>query len=236
MNPEFSNCSKKECNITDLPITKQPSGPLDLREIDAIIFDLGGVILNLDFDGPKRAFEALGVTDFEAHFTQMKQSRVFLDLEVGAIGPPEFRNQLREELGIDLPDEALDNAWDSILLDFPAPRIRLLEELKAKYRTFLLCNTNILHYDKYSADLYRDFGYRNMGELLEKDYYSHELGLRKPDSAIYEAVIKDAGLEPGRSLFIDDLEENIVAARHVGLKAHFLNLKAGEDIVNLLTH
>jgi putative hydrolase of the HAD superfamily len=205
----------------------------DLLNSDAIIFDLGGVILNIDHQAPILAFEQLGIPDFGHYYSKVTQSSLFVDLETGLISPETFRNRLRGLLPVLLTDEAIDHAWNSIIGDFPEENIRLLEALKPKYRTFLLSNTNILHFETINNRLKASHGYGQTGELMEKAYYSHQLGLRKPDSRIFEHVIKDAGLQPERTLFIDDTEEHVLAAQRVGLKVH--HLKDDETIQKLFS-
>lgn len=200
----------------------------DIRKFDAIIFDLGGVILNLDHQAPVRAFAELGIPDFDQYYSKVIQSSLFTDLEVGAIAPETFRNRLRESIPVQLSDEVIDHAWNSILLDFPEERIRLLERLRREYRTFLLSNTNSIHLETFSNRLKDHYGYSDMGELMEQAYYSHELRLRKPDPLIFEYVIKDANLDVGRTLFIDDTEEHILAAKKLGLNT--CHIKEGDSI------
>lgn len=204
---------------------------IDLRNFEAIIFDLGGVILNIDHQAPVRAFAQLGIPDFDLHYSKISQSSLFVDLEIGAISPEIFRDRLRENLPVPLTDEQINQAWNTILLDFPEKRIRSLERLKTEYRTFLLSNTNIIHFETFSHTLKTNYGYAEMGELMEKAYYSHQLGLRKPDPQIFRHVIEDANLNPERTLFIDDTEEHILAAQKLGLGVH--HLKDGENIEDL---
>lgn len=205
---------------------------IDLCNFDAIIFDLGGVILNIDHQAPVRAFAKLGIPNFDFYYSKVRQSSLFVDLETGAISPETFRDKLRENLPISLTDEQIDQAWNTILLDFPEKRIQLLERLKTEYRTFLLSNTNIIHFQTFSQTLKTNYGYAEMGELMESAYYSHQLGLRKPNPEIFKHVIEDAGLDPARTLFIDDTEEHILAAQKLRLGVHYL--KDGENIEDLL--
>ncbi len=203
----------------------------DIGDFDAIIFDLGGVILNIDHDAPVRAFAKLGIPDFEQYYSKISQSSLFVDLEIGAISPGIFRNRLRENLPVDLSDKVIDEAWNSILLDFPEERIRLLERLQNEYRVFLLSNTNVIHFHIFSQRLKARYGYSQLSELMEKTYYSHEVGMRKPDLRIFHHVISDAHLEPERTLFIDDSEQHIVAAKQAGLRTY--HLKDGDSIIRL---
>ena len=204
---------------------------LDITQIKNIIFDLGGVILNIDHQAPVEAFEALGIPDFEAHYSKASQSSLFVELETGTISPEVFRQRLRDSLSIELSDEDINAAWNAIIKDFPKQNIKLLEQLKGAYRLFLLSNTNAIHHPVFSARLMHEYGYSDLGELMEKAYYSHEIGLHKPDPRIFEFVLDDARLLPEETLFIDDSEQHVTSAQQVGLKVH--HLREGETIVEL---
>ncbi|OEK04049.1 HAD family hydrolase [Roseivirga misakiensis] len=205
--------------------------PLDLSEVDNIIFDLGGVILNIDHDAPIRAFKQLGIPNFQALYSKATQSSLFTDLETGAISPSEFRDGLRSFLPIPLNDHKLDEAWNSIILDFPVKNIRLLEKLKSEKRIFLLSNTNTIHLAVFTERLKQHFGYNALDELLEKTYYSHEVGMRKPNKDIFQYVIKDSGVIPDRTLFIDDTIDHVITAKSCHLHTH--HLKDNESIIEL---
>ncbi len=204
----------------------------DIGNFDAIIFDLGGVLLNLDHDAPVRAFAGLGIPNFEELYSKAVQSTLFTDLETGEISPQTFREKLREYLPLQISDERLDEAWNSILLDFRPGSIRFLEQLKEKRRTFLLSNTNAIHHAVFSNRLRKNHGYSDIGELLEKAYYSHKMGKRKPDPAIFEYVIMESQLNAKSTLFIDDTEEHILTAQKLGLQTH--HLQDHETIEELL--
>lgn len=204
----------------------------DIRNLDAIIFDLGGVLLDIDHQAPIRAFAKLGIPNFDELYSKAVQSTLFTDLEIGKISPQVFRDRLREYLPLQISDEVLDKAWNSILLDFRPKSIRFLEQLKGKRRTFLLSNTNAIHHMVFSNRLKEQHGYADIGELLEKAYYSHEVGMRKPHKPVFEHVIRQSQLNPGNTLFIDDTEEHIITAQSLGFQTH--HLQDNETIEELL--
>lgn len=202
-----------------------------MLNIKNIIFDLGGVILNIDYQKTIDAFESLGISNFDQKYSQAKQSPLFDDLETGRITPDVFRESLRLYLNTSVSDELLDQAWNALLLDFPEERLRLLGKLKKKYRTFLLSNTNAIHYSEYSSRLQKQFGIPNLSSYFEKEYYSHEIGLRKPDPEVFEFVLNSNNLSIDETLFIDDSYQHIHSASDMGIQTVWLN--NGKTIIEL---
>jgi len=204
---------------------------LSLSGIQNIIFDLGGVILNIDYQLTIDAFTALGISDFNSMYTQAAQSQLFDLLETGKCTDQEFRDGLKPLLPEGVTDAQIDAAWNALLQDLPAERLALVTAAKARYRTFLLSNTNSIHYVQYIADLKEAHGLDNMNSLFEKVYLSFEMGQRKPDVEIFETVVREQGLNPSETLFIDDSIQHIEGARKAGLHAH--HLAGGETILDL---
>lgn len=192
-----------------------------------IIFDLGGVLINLNYQLTRKAFEDLGVEDFDAFYTQHAANPLFENLEVGAIEPEAFYEALREATGLTLSNDQLETAWNAMLLDFPAERLQWLDQIKNKYNIYLFSNTNAIHYKAFTSiyaqtapliGLNTDFNH-----FFKTAYYSHTLGQRKPELAAFEAVIQDAKLDPAQTLFIDDTISNIEGAQKAGLRTIFLS-------------
>ncbi len=206
---------------------------IDLSTIKNIIFDLGGVLLNIDHEAPIRAFKNLGIEDFDQQYSKAIQGSLFTDLEKGSITPRTFRAEIRKMLHLNVSDEKIDAAWNSILLDFPKQHIALLERLQLQYRIFLLSNINEIHYEYFTKKLSDEYGYKGLAELMEKDYYSHTLGLRKPSLEIYQTVLDRAGIEAGETLFIDDSEVNVESAKQVGLVTY--HLQDDESIIEIFS-
>jgi len=201
--------------------------------IKHIIFDLGGVILNIDFYKAAKSFKELGLDDFEGLYSKATQSKLFDRLEKGQISAQDFREQLRNLSGIDMTDEQIDHAWNSLILDFPPARLNLLQELRKNYKLFLLSNTNIIHADFYNNDLRQNHNIDGLESLFDKVYFSHEIALRKPDNEAFEYVLKDQNIQPEETLFIDDALPNILTANQLGLNTIFLNLDNGHDVLDL---
>lgn len=178
-----------------------------------IVFDLGGVLLNLDFEKSFAAFEALGVTDFQAHFRQTHSNPLFAKLETGHIAQADFYAAFRLETGIAASDEEIALAWNSMLLDFREASVAYLASLKGRYRLFLLSNTNQIHLEAFRQTYHQQFGVANFDDHFEKAWYSHEMGLRKPGVEIYEELARRHNLLPQETLFIDDTLPNIEGAK-----------------------
>ncbi|MGJ3252108.1 MAG: HAD family hydrolase [Elainellaceae cyanobacterium] len=193
---------------------------LRMNTIDAIIFDLGGVIINISYDATIRAFSHLCGFDISTLYTQQLQDPLFDAYEMGTLTSDEFRDGVRRLLQIDCPDEAIDAAWNAMLLDIPAERIALLKAIAPQKRIFLLSNTNEIHktrFDQLFADCYGN-EFESISAMFEKAYYSHLVGDRKPNVSIFQRVIDEQGLDPRRTLFIEDTLRHIEGAQVAGLQ------------------
>lgn len=193
-----------------------------LEQVKNIVFDLGGVILNIDYNKPAKAFKELGVNDFSNLYSKAAQDNIFNKLETGMITQQVFFDEIRNITNLVLSNEKIEHAWNTIILDFPVERIKLLESLKNNYRTFLLSNTNIIHYHYYNDLFNKQYGYNKLDDIFEKAYYSHEVGLRKPGKEIYEYVLEDSKLNPKETLFFDDSVPNIESAGELGIKTFLI--------------
>jgi len=200
-----------------------------MSAIKNIIFDLGAVVLNIDYDGPAKMLESLGVKNFNAYYSKATQTKLFDNLERGIINPEQFRSEFNKITDLNFSDALLDKVWNSIILDFPLKRLELIVNLKSHYKTFLLSNTNKIHYDFYTAQL-NNLGYA-WEKLFHASFFSHEMGLRKPDKEIFFKALNLASLNPNETLFIDDLPANVKAAEACGM--HTIWLNENTDLVNL---
>jgi putative hydrolase of the HAD superfamily len=192
-----------------------------------IIFDLGGVIINLNYQLTRKAFENLGVANFNDLYTQHHANPLFEQLEVGAIEPEAFYEALRETTGLTLTNSQIEAAWNAMLLDFPVERLNWLTRIKNKYNIYLFSNTNAIHYNAF-IHIYEQVAPQlgldtQFEHFFSTAYYSHTLGQRKPEVAAFEAVIRDANLDPAQTLFIDDTLLNIEGAQKAGLQTIFLS-------------
>jgi glucose-1-phosphatase len=191
--------------------------------IKNIIFDLGGVLLNIDYNATIKAFREIGISHFDQMYTQASQDHVFDHFDKGEISPEEFRNKIRRMAGLPLTNESIDHAWNAMLLDLPWHRIDLLQGVKANYRSFLLSNTNAIHIPVFHDYLHRTCGFDNLDAFFEKQYLSHEIGMHKPDREPFDLIIRENSLQPEETLFIDDSKQHLAGARATGMKAFWLD-------------
>jgi glucose-1-phosphatase len=201
-----------------------------------IIFDLGGVILNIDFKKSIEAFRKLGIANIDEIFSGYVQSNFFDTYDKGLVPDIDFIIELKKYIPSEVTNEQVLHAWNAMILDFPADRIELLKKLKNKYRLFLLSNTNSIHFPVYNKQLQEIYGISDLSRLFEKAYYSFKIGMRKPDAEIFRRVINENKLIPEETLFIDDALFNIEAAEKLGLRtmlfdaSHSLDEAVAESI------
>jgi len=195
---------------------------MKLKGIKNIIFDVGGVLLNIDFNLTKQAFINLGVTNFELYHTQAKQNGVFDLFETGKLTENEFCNQLKILTNITASNTEIINAWNAMLLDFPKAYKTLLINLKKEYNLSVLSNTNETHLRTFYQIIHNDIGETSLDNLFHSYYFSHEIGYRKPTKEAFEFVLRANKFIASETLFIDDTKEHIIAAKKLNLKTYFL--------------
>lgn len=201
-----------------------------MTPVKNIIFDLGGVLLNLDVPKTSEAFKALGLTHIDELFRIGFATSFFREYEMGTISDEVFIEKALQLTAPGTTKAQVIAAWNDMLLDFPAERVAFLKKLQSRYRIYLFSNTNqihLLHFHK----TYRDVYGNNMDDLFTKAYYSHLIKMRKPDVAAFEYVIRDSEVEAAETLFIDDALVNVEGASKAGLQA--LHLTGGKTILDL---
>ena len=193
------------------------------KNIRSVIFDLGGVLFDIDYSYTQKAFIALGAKEFDKLYSQQKQEGLFDEFEKGKVSPAYFRNEVKKFLPAHTSEKQVDDAWNALLIGFPAEKIKLLNRVKKQYNLFLLSNTNDIHLQAVFEMMDNLHGKGIMATLFEKEYYSCQMGMRKPDSEIFEKVCSDNKLELSTTLFIDDLIQNIEGAKRFGLQTLHYN-------------
>ena len=200
-----------------------------MNNIDTLIFDFGGVIINLDYSKPVSEFKKLGILDSKKLYSKKEQTKLFYSLECGQISNENFLNEIRKKSNTnDL--ELIKKAWNSILLNIPEERVHLLKKLSLKYKIYLLSNTNSIHLNEIIS-AYGEKKWRNFISIFNEVYFSNQIGMRKPNEDVFFYLIKKNKLDVSKTLFIDDSPQHIKTAKKIGFKTYHLTDK--EDIVSL---
>jgi len=200
------------------------------ESIKNIIFDLGGVLLNIDYKRTVDAFGKLGLLNPDKAFTKEYQSDIFQKLEKGTTSELDFLHEI-SALMPGISNDQIIKAWCAILGDFPPSRYDMLKKLHKKYRLFILSNTNIIHQKAFEKTIDSDFGWKNFSGMFEAICYSHDLGCRKPDKEIFSMVLEKYNLIPQETLFIDDTEAHTLGAKETNIIVH--HLKTHEEITEV---
>lgn len=187
-----------------------------------IIFDLGGVILNLSTSNTVEEFAKLANTSAQEVSARLMEARQFHEYEKGRLTDADFRDSVRQLLKINATDSQIDLCWNAMLLDIPANRLALLQKLRRKYRLFLLSNTNEIHLTRFSQILQETANGNDFDHYFEVAYYSHRLKMRKPDREIYEFVLSQNNLEAAATIFLDDNLANLEGARMCGIQTYHI--------------
>lgn len=187
-----------------------------------IIFDLGAVIINIDPDRTNSAIKRLVGPAYSKLKAKADKENIFQLYEKGTIDSRQFRAFFQEFVDEEIEDDRFDLAWNAMLMDIPSPRIDLLLALRNDFRIFMLSNTNEIHMKRINHYIHSVYGLSSFDRIFEKVYLSYELGKRKPEPGIYELIFSENNLVPEETLFIDDSEENVVAAHELGLLTHHL--------------
>ena len=202
-----------------------------MQPIKNIIFDLGGIFLDIHYELTKDAFINFGIKNFDELFTQHHANDLFEDLETGKITEQTFYQLFRKETKVDLKDEQIKNAWNALLGKFPLERLDWLKNIKNHYNLYLFSNTNQIHYDAFMKIYEKQTGRNDFNSHFIKAYYSQNIGLRKPYPVSFSYIINEQGLIPEETLFIDDTIKNIEGAKEVGFQT--IHLVAPQTLLDL---
>ncbi|MHB9055849.1 MAG: HAD family hydrolase [Paludibacteraceae bacterium] len=204
------------------------------QDITTIIFDLGGVIIDLDWNECIRNFKKVGINDMENLVSTTLQRGFIYEYELGKISDEEFRNEIRMHATREVTDEQIDYAWTSLLVKISSEKLEMLHRLKKKYKILMLSNTNNLSYS-HSLEMFKKNGH-NVDDYFDKCYLSYKMHLAKPTQEIFEAVLKDAELKPEECYFLDDGIHNIETARNIGFNVELINPTESMDKWQLLKY
>lgn len=200
--------------------------------IKNLLFDLGGVIIDIDRNRCVEALEKLGVADADSLLGKYVQSGIFADLESGNISASEFRDALRRHAGnTALTDSDIDTAFQKFLIGLPERRLEELRELRKKFGVYLLSNTNPIMWNDSIARLFRSEG-KEREDYFDGMVISFEARVMKPDAAIFRYTVEKLGIRPEETLFIDDSQANLDAASALGF--HTALAVPGRDFADII--
>lgn len=197
---------------------------IDFSKIEAYLFDLGGVIVDISPQAAIDAFKKLGLTDIHENITQSHHGGLFKQYELGMISSDEFVTAVQEQLPRPVEPNQIHDAWNEMLVDLPDARVSLLQRLKATKPVYLLSNTNAIHRQMFIG---MARGYDNMEALFTEVFYSYKMHLSKPDIKSFEYVIEKTGVNPCRTLFLDDSEINLETAEQLGFQTALVSAENG---------
>ena len=201
-----------------------------MKRISALLFDLGGVIVDLDYNKTIEAFEAIGLEDAEHLYNQFNQSKIFDEFEIGSISGNEFISLLQEKIPQKVSQSKIKEAWNAMILGFEKSKLEQIKRYSEKIPCYLLSNTNEIHLE-YIQTLLQQVPFKNLELLFKKCYYSHIIGKRKPHLETFEWVLNDMGYSSGEVLFIEDSPQHIRGAEKAKIKTlHFTNDRRLEDV------
>ena len=187
-----------------------------------IIFDLGGVLLNIDYKASEVAFAQLGLNNYADYFKQDYSSELFELLETGAIDTTTFYDSFRDIFNTNASSNAIKEAWNAMLGNFIPANLDIVANAASKYRVYLFSNTNQIHYDGFREIYQQQFGNKDFDKRFINAYYSHICGWRKPHPQAYKNLLDAEGLIAEETLFIDDTQKNIIGANEAGLNTFHL--------------
>ena len=189
----------------------------NLDGVRNLLFELGGVIMNLRRENCVEALEQLGLKDADEMLGLYCQPGPFMQLEEGKITPAEFRAEIRRRIGCEVSDAEMDDAFNRFLLGIPVERLRALESLRKQYKIYMLSNTNAIMFDsKIKTDFQIDG--KNREDYFDGMCLSYEEGCAKPDLQIFHNVLDKFGIKAEETLFFDDSQANLEAAARLGFR------------------
>lgn len=204
----------------------------NFNQVKNIIFDLGDVIINIDFMLTFKAFQQVSGFELDKVISLFEEHQIYDYIERGGVTNEEFALFLKNIFNLSLSTEEVLKCWSALLLDIPKERIDLIQKLSNKYRIFILSNTSYPHILDVNQILEETTGVNNLKNLCEKVYYSFDISMRKPALDIYEYVLKDSDLKASETLFLDDNYDNIVGANQVGI--HTIHVQKPISILEYL--
>lgn len=190
-----------------------------LQGIDIVIFDLGNVLIDLDYPRIIQGFKRVAKKNHENIRKLVMESKLLTEFETGRMEAPQFRAAVNQILKCNLTEREFESIWNSMLLNLTKERMRKLVQIGKQFDSYILSNTNIIHEFAFEEMVMDTTGRDSIRDFVKRAFFSHEIGLRKPDIEFYEYVTEEIGKKASRMIFLDDRLDNIEAAKKVGMKA-----------------
>ena len=195
---------------------------MNLEHITTVVFDFGGVLINLNRDAAIADFQKLGLDTADKLLDNYVQSGIFKHLEDGSLSPNEFRDEIRQLTSASVTDNQIDAALQAFLLDIPSEKLELLLALRSKFRVVMLSNTNPIHFP-YAVETKFNYEGHVLSDFFDKCYLSYEMKCSKPDALIFERLLELEQTQPESCLFLDDGLANINTANKLGFHTYLVN-------------
>lgn len=195
--------------------------------IKNIIFDLGGVLLDLDRNKVIEAYEAMGFAEADELLNNFLQKGIFMRLEKGTAGRYDIYEYIRRSTGRNIPARSIDDALNNFICGLSPYKLRMLDRLGQDYRLYVLSNTNEIMLPEIARIWFTQEG-KTMDSYFDGIFLSYEIRMLKPEPEIFEKVASEAGILPSETLFIDDGKHNTDAAAALGFRVYRPNEK--EDL------
>lgn len=209
----------------------------NITGIKNLIFDLGGVIIDLRRENAVDRLKAIGIADADELLGLYRQEGPFLKLEIGEMTPAQFFDALRKKCRPGTTDADIERAFNAFLTGLPEERLRMLRGLRERgFRVFALSNTNAVMYNSWIKDAFRAEGL-GIDDYFEGVIASFREGVCKPDEEIFRIALRRYGLDPEETLMLDDSAANCEAARRTGMRAMEVGLPgSGRDVLSIFSH
>ncbi len=192
-----------------------------MQGIKSVLFDFGGVLIDIKRENCIRAFTEIGFPEVEQYIGNYSQNGFFLDFEKGLISSDEFRAEVRKHSSKEISDQQIDTAWNAFLIEIPEYKLNLLRELRKKYRVMMLSNTNEIHFEQKGREEFEKQGLK-LSDYFDKCYLSYQLKMAKPQPEIFEHILENEPNKPSEILFLDDGEKNIEMAKSLGFQTYLV--------------
>lgn len=202
-----------------------------MGKIKNLMFDLGGVVIDIERQRCVDALTALGMTNADEMIGLYRQSGPFLRLEAGELSPADFCEAMRATMPEGVTDAQIKQAISRFIVGIPVHRLEALRSLRERYGTYVLSNTNPIMFEGVIADLFKQEG-RDIDAYFDGVTVSYHAGSNKPSPEIFRYAIAHMGIQPEETLFLDDSQRNLDAAAEFGFSVALV--PEGEEFMHLL--